>query len=386
MRPSPAQSSRSGSAACSIADTSALPADTVHIVARDTRPLAARQRVRTLTRVDCEGILLPELATSWRKNDSATVWTFELSTNAASIAEAWQRARGTPRAWPHVIDVQAMTPATARIEFDRPEPDGPALMSDPRYGLASDSNRAHPAVVFVDAPANADLRDVLDRGLPNAGVRAADVLITRNPEVLAYAARGGAYRSVTLPWDRTYVLVAPGGDSTAVPTPVERDALARDAVQSEARSADPPFWWQHDSTCADTADRAASVATVVGYAAGDSIARQLAERIVALATSPNVPPWIPQGMTTDPAAPLRAVPFSADSLDTAIATGRIVAAVTAYPRVQPAACGYAARVPAGWMRIPLVESRAHALVRHGSGVRFEIEGDGTIRVVQRDEP
>lgn len=382
MHPSPAASSRFGSAACSIADTSASPADTVHVVARDTRPLAARQRVWTLTRIDCEGILLPELATRWRNNDSATVWTFELSTNAASIAAAWQRARGTPRAWPHVIDVQAMASATARVEFDRPESDGPALMSDPRYGLPIDSNRAHPAVAFVDAPANADLRDVLDRGLSNAGVRRADVLITRNPAVLAYAARRGEYRSVTLPWDRTYVLVAPAGDSTVAPTPAERDELARDAVQSEARSADPPFWWQHDSTCTDTADRAASVATVVGYAAGDSTARQLAERIVALATSPNVPPWIPQGMMGDPAAPLRAESFPADSLDAAIATGRIVAAVMAYPRVRPAACGSTARIPAGWTRIPLVESRAHALVRHGSGVRFEVEGDGTIRVVQ----
>ncbi|HVA58265.1 MAG: hypothetical protein WBQ26_15125 [Gemmatimonadaceae bacterium] len=237
-----------------------------------------------------------------------------------------------------------------------------------------------PVIEYDELPPGTDLRDVLDRGIPGAGAARADLVFTRDPGVLAYAARRDDYRAVALPWDRTYALVVPNADSTAPPDSVEREALARDAVRSDARGAAGPFWWQGDTTCNLPAPGAAAL-PVVGFAAGDSIGRELAERIVALATSPGRPAWIPPELGASRRGPLRTAPMAADSLGEAIASGRVAAAVLAYPRIRPPGCDAARRTPAGAATIPLIDSRAHVLIRRGSGAAFYIVTDGSIRVM-----
>src|SRR5258706_1043238 len=64
-----------------------------------------------------------------------------------------------------------------------------------------------PVLVVVAPPADADLRDILDRGLAFRERRRPDVLLTRDPDVAAYATRGADYFAVPLPWDRPYVVV-----------------------------------------------------------------------------------------------------------------------------------------------------------------------------------
>ena len=237
-------------------------------------------------------------------------------------------------------------------------------------------------------PRGADLRDLLDRGLPVPGNPRVDVLVTRDPDALAYADQLGGYRSVPLPWDRTYVLVAPIADSAAAtPTAEQRDALARDAVQGDARGAQPPFWWQRDTACTSGSVRFAGGAPrVVGYAADDPIARQLAERIVALAGGRDSLAWLPGGLTAPAAGPIRAAGFAPVALNNALAAGQIVAFVGAYPRTRPAVCTSTARVPVGATLLPLVDSRAHALVRRGSGAAFFIRSDGSLRFVPNPTP
>jgi len=241
-----------------------------------------------------------------------------------------------------------------------------------------------PPVVFDTLPAGTDLRDVLDRGLPGADGRRPDVVITRDPDVLAYAARRDDYTSRALPWDRTYALLAPAADSTPVAlTAGERDALARDAVQADARGAEPPFPWAGDSSCTTPATAARNTAAVLGYAAGDPVARQLAERVVALAASGSRPAWIPPELAR---ASLRIRAISSSSIEGALSAGTIAGAISAFYREPPFTCGEPGPVPPGYAAIPLVDSRAHVLVRRGSGVAFYIAHDGQLRFTRRPAP
>ena len=236
-------------------------------------------------------------------------------------------------------------------------------------------------VVITETPApETDLRDVLDRGLPATHAPRPDVVVTRDPNVLAYATSSADYFTVALPYDRTYVLAATDSAS-AVPSQADREALARDAVMADTRGATQPFAWLA-STCTALASRpAAPPGSVVAYASGDAIARQLAERIVALAGARGRPAWLPGSIASSGAA-LRVAAIAADSIANAIATGRAVAAVVALPRDPRKRCG-TPNVPLAWQGVPLVDSRAYAIVRRGSGAAFIIGVDGTLRFVRR---
>jgi hypothetical protein len=221
---------------------------------------------------------------------------------------------------------------------------------------------ARQLVVVTESPSpDADLRDVLDRGLPDARAPRPDIVVTRDPDVLSYAARRPEYLTVILPYDRTYMLVS-GDSSVLTPSQTERDALARDAVTADARGAAEPFEWLADTSClAPRPSAQVSSKQVVAYPAGDAIARQLAERIVALAATPVRAPWLPATLTA--AAPkLRVAPMASDSISPGIADGRIAAAVVAIPRFPGTRCGTSTGV-VPWHGIPLIDSRAHAIIR-----------------------
>ena len=268
------------------------------------------------------------------------------------------------------------------------EPGAAASAGAPLTQCVDTVSSASPVIDTVAVPRGADLRDLLDRGFPTPGAPRVDVLVTRDPDVLSYAAQLGTYRSVALPWDRTYALVTPRLDSaTATANGEQRDALARDAVQADARGAQPPFWWETDTACATGTPRySAGAPRIVGYPADDPIARQLAERVVALAGARGTPSWIPSALSAASAGPLRTVGFAPMALDDALASGQVAAFVSGFPRARPAACGPALHIPAGALVIPLVDSRAHALLRRGSGAAFLPEADGTLRFVSNRTP
>jgi hypothetical protein len=235
--------------------------------------------------------------------------------------------------------------------------------------------------LITETPApETDLRDVLDRGLPATHAPRPDVVVTRDPNVLAYATSSADYFTVALPYDRTYVLAAID-PATAIPSQADREALARDAVMADTRGATPPFAWLSPTCTALAARPTAPPKSVVAYASGDAIARQLAERIVALASARERPAWLPASVASSGAA-LRVAAIAADSIAIAIATGRAVAAVVALRRDPRTRCGTPA-VPLAWQAVPLVDSRAHVIVRRGSGAAFIIGVDGTLRFVRR---
>jgi hypothetical protein len=76
-----------------------------------------------------------------------------------------------------------------------------------------------------------DARDLLDHGV--------DLLLTRDPAALGYAATLPQFEILALAWQRTYVLLMPGrSGAVASLSDDARQALAGDAVRGEARGAE----------------------------------------------------------------------------------------------------------------------------------------------------
>lgn len=244
-----------------------------------------------------------------------------------------------------------------------------------------------PALVALTLAPGTDLRDVLDRGLPASGGPRPDVVVTRDPDVLAYATRRADYLVSPLGWNRTYVLVDARAETAAVVPPAEaRDALARDAVSADARGAAAPFPWLSDPACfAPGPEPGGAARSVVAYATDDAIARQLAERIVALAAAPERPGWIPAALARTGGGPARVLPVPGDSIPAVLAAGRATAAIIALARDPGAACG-TPQAPMPGRGAPLVDSRAHAIIRRGSGATAIIGADGTLRFRRRGAP
>ena len=123
--------------------------------------------------------------------------------------------------------------------------------------------------------ARSDPRDLLDAG--------ADLLLTRDPATLDYAATLQQFQRLPLPWQRTHIFVT--SEPSALLSDDERRALAVDAVRGEARGTQGPLWFE-TANCRQgaVAGLRAHVPTPrIVYDANDPAARDLAERFVAVA-------------------------------------------------------------------------------------------------------
>ncbi|MGH7751252.1 MAG: hypothetical protein ACREN5_00410 [Gemmatimonadales bacterium] len=212
----------------------------------------------------------------------------------------------------------------------------------------------------------ADARDILDAGV--------DLLITDDAAALQYAARRPDLVSVALPWQRTYLL--------AVRTPASAPRLGYErglehAVRVEARVSLPPFWWlEAGASCATGAPIPHAdprAAARVAYNRSDAVARDLADRVVAL-------------RLLDPGssrARLSAVAMSPEEFAVALTRATEWAYVVPISRQHPDLCAAATQVPP-WVLaanpIPLIDTRFHAIVRRGAGVSGVVDWDGSIRI------
>jgi hypothetical protein len=349
----------------------------------------------TLVRVDCDGHAVPGLADSWRFDTNVRAWIVTLRPNArfsdgtpvttADIASAWSTGNR------FVQSVHAVDDRTLEITLRNPRADTPLPLAHTdlaiarrlpgsRWPLGTQAARVvtdEPSEITVDNPypvrfvlaRNRDVRDLLDQGV--------DLLLTRDERALEYAATLPQFTSVPLAWQRTRVLLTPGRTPRAL-SPEERQSLADDAVQGPARGATGPFWWQSLPECeipsSPKRDPSLSTTGRIVYDASDSTARELAERLVALArtsgTSANRPYQSASGLTGDALAQARRRGADAAyivSLDTR--------------PLDPCREMQALVANMGWVDpgtiVPLVDTRLQAIVRRGhSGVI--VDGDGGI--------
>lgn len=397
----------------------------------ESERLLFRQVYETLVRVDCRGRVTPGLAASWRLDADGRTWLLTLRDDArfwdgtpvtpADVRAGWTRG-GSDDLLPAVGRlVHSVAPVDDRVLAvipRRQRPDAPIALAHPDLAIArslggslwplgtrADRSAAasHPSAGTANAeiaitrdagpvlrfvPAPRDTRDLLDAGV--------DLLLTRDPATLDYAATLPHVRSVPLEWRRTHVLVSPGRSPAAPSLSAQaRQALADDAVRGEARGAAEPFWWQDLEGC-DVApprpgDSAAPTPRVV-YDAADEAARDLAERLVGL------------GRVSSPAAAallevllpdrsrrvgLRAAGLAGEPLALARRRGADAAYVLSLDRVPIDPCRDIATAveDAPWLEpgsiVPLVDTRLRAIVRRGrSGVNADwdalrIEESGT---------
>ena len=344
---------------CRVAGDSARAADTVVVAAENDsafEPALQRQRLATPVRVDCEGRRLPELATGWSHDASGRFWTLVLDSGAAELADAW-RTRADVLRWAGIESTVLLDDLRLVVGFALPADSLPRVLADTALGLP----RAQaPRPLLIVAPPAGDPRDQLDR--------AVDLIRTDDPALLDYARQRGDRAILPLPWSRTYLLLVPAGgvgvgsvvgaDSAAF-----RQALARDAVRAEARGAEPPYWWDAATGCGPPrASGSAGHSGAVAYLRDDRVARDLAQRIVALSPAPDLT-----------ARGLDRAEFGA-----AVRAGSERAYVVAVPRHSLLPCRESADWPAGSAVVPLVDVRSSLIARRHAPA-LTTDWDGTVR-------
>jgi len=407
------------------------PANAPH-PSNDSERLLFRQLYETLVRVDCEGRVLPGLASSWRFDPLARAWTITLRENArftdgtpvttADVRSSWSRDVGSallPQVSRYVrsltlVDERTLTVALetenaaeprtlaethlaivkrspssrwplgtrgARIDADQALPDARGRSLLTVTGLLPGSAAAgdKPWLVrFIVAP-DRDQRDLLDEGV--------DLLLTREPAALEYAATLPQFQSTPLAWQRTHVFASPWRGRSVPGLPEDaRQALAAGAVRGEARGAEGPFWWQTLSDCEVAHPRPRDppppATGRIVYERGDNASRDLAERLVGLA---GVPAGAATLGTLLPGPPRqnfqRAAALGGPALTTAQEQGTDVAYIMSFDRrpLDPCQEWRAAAERIGWLDpdaiVPLVDTRLRAVVRRGrSGVTTEWDG------------
>jgi hypothetical protein len=369
----------------------------------ESERLLFRQLYETLVRVECNGRVGPGLAAAWQLDVDGHTWIVTLRENArfsdgtpvtaADVRASWTREDIGDELRPNVSRlVKSITPVGERalaIALRTQRVDVPMALAHPdlaiaksvadsRWPLGTRSSRialeGHtpvagaatvitvardnlPAIRFLVAPG--DPRDLLDQG--------ADLLLTRDPAALNYAATLPQFQSVPLAWQRTHVLLTPGRSRSAASlSETARQTLADDALRGEARGARGPFWWQMLSDCEIPLPppRAQSSPTPrIVYDANDVAARDLAERFVGLGTYQRA-----TGLTG--AALAREQRRGTDA-------GYVMSVDSR--SVDPCRDLQALIDGAPWLDpetiVPLIETRLQAIVRRGrSGVTAEWDG------------
>jgi Bacterial extracellular solute-binding proteins, family 5 Middle len=390
----------------------------------ESERLLFRQLYETLVRVDCMGRVRSGLAASWRIDGDAHTWIVTLRENphfsdgtpvtAADVHASWTRDSGGGELRAHVNrlveSVVTVDERTLAIRLRSHRADTPMALAHPDLAVAKsiagsswplgtrsariarDANTPPlvgksvmtltqddlPAIRFLVAPG--DPRDLLDDGV--------DLLLTRDPATLEYAATLPHLQLVPLAWQRTYVLLTPGRSrSSPSLTEEARQALANDAVRGEARGAQGPFWWETLPDCEvplpSSQNQSAPTPRVV-YEGNDAAARDLAERFVGLvrASSPAATAVLDVLL---PDRPRRTFQRATGLTGEALARARRLATDAGYivpvdsRPLDPCGDLHAMLDSARWLDpetiVPLVETRLQAIVRRGrAGVRAEWDG------------
>lgn len=410
-----------------------------------------RHLYETLVTVDCSGSVHASLAESWRERDGGRCWEFTLRkgarfwdgtpVTAADVVRSWMHFAVDPAVISSAMDSAAADGGrTVRVFVARPQHDVPravsslpfAVMKEPEdvswpigsgpyeivgveqngrlqriITLRAACGRGDFYLRFLESPAF-DARDLIQRGI--------DVVVTSDPAVLEYARGRPQLETAPLAWEWTYVLIAPTRvrqfgrlDPPPLLSPQFLDEIARDAVREDARGHRGPAWWNDPDLRAAAAaappvssspQRRIPIAPgvpCIAYDRLDRTARELAERIVALAgvTEPNSSPAaelhaaVP-GLAS-PYAPRTAEGIPAEDLESRIRTGADFAYIVKLPlrsadprretrRVPPQAfwlIGTGTDVTAAF--VPLVDTRAHLIARRGRfGVNIDWFGNALI--------
>jgi hypothetical protein len=388
--------------------------------ANESERLLFRQLYETLIRADCMGRLVAGLATSWRLDADGRTWMVTLRENArfsdgtpvtaADVRASWMRSPSgdelRPQAGRLVDSVAAVDNRTLAVRLrgqhtqplslahtdlavTKPAPDSTWPVGTRAAQLVSADDRpavgdsvltvardSLPSIRFLVAAG--DPRDLLENSV--------DLLITRDPSALDYAATLPQYQSAPLEWQRTYVLLTPARPRSSPALSLEaRQRLADDAVRGEARGAQGPFWWEMAADCevARVAPGQSVPAPRIVYDGNDPSARDLAERLVGIVrAAPGTRELLDALLPDRPRRTYqRATGLTNEALALARRRGNDAGYIVAVDSRPLDACrDLQALIETGrWLDpetiVPLVETRLHAVVRRGrSGLTAEWDG------------
>jgi len=241
-----------------------------------------------------------------------------------------------------------------------------ARVDDTVY-LESVAADAGPSLVLHRVPARG-ARDAIDAGV--------DVLLTADPDAIAYAATRADLTSVPSGWNREYGLLLLANQSSdglpALALDTLRAELATGAVRVEAR----PVRASSSDSCADppgapTADAAAAAARArIVYSRADDVARGLAARLIALGSSRRELLAALSPSLANAGDSLRAEGVDAGDVAGDVVRGGAVAAVVAVPRLP--GCGFrtlSGADAAPSRVIPLIQTRERLIARRGLTAR-----------------
>src|SRR6185503_8850686 len=399
----------------------------------ESERLLFRQLYETLIRVDCLGRPVPGLAESWQLDTDGRTWIVTLRENArfsdgsplraSDVRASWMRdgvgdelRRDVNRVVRSIVAVNDRDLASTLV---RHRADAPMALAHPDLAIARRvaasawplgtrpgwmavtaqgqgsattvvtlTNDSVPAIRFLVAPG--DPRDLLDQDI--------DLLLTRDPAALDYAATLPQFQSVPLAWQHTHVLLTPGRSrSSPSLSPEARQVLADDAVRGEARGAQDPFWWQSVADCeVAPLSRPGPFSPIprIVFDANDAAARDLAERLVGLvrATGPAARVFLDVLLPDRPRRTYeRATGLTGEALAVALRRGAdagYVLAVDARP-AEPCRELQALMDGAPWLDpetiVALVDVRLQAIVRRGrSGAT--VDWDGGMLIAGANDP
>ncbi len=381
-----------------------------------TRPqrFTTHQVGETLIRLDCRGDAVAGLASRWSVDSSGYFWTFALrpdarfadgtSVTVADVSRSFAEVR-TPRPWTGsggmLVGWAGIRRATLRgdtalvLEFTEARRTVPPVLAHPalvtikqtsgeavgsgpfRVTAASEGRvrlAAENGATMSLTVVTGDLRDALDAGV--------DVVVTRDPRTLGYAAGLEEYATIPLSWVDQYVLVRPDGSDRSAT--VSLDALRlQEIVRVSARSpvtGERTPWWHHVGHCrlAGPGPRAVvEPRSRLVYHAADAVARSVAERLVAVGGTERH---------------LIAAGMAADQFRAAIRAGGDWGYVVRLPTLPLAPCLVADQIlayapwldlsPGAMALTALIEVRSHAVVRPPRVVgRVELDWQGAMVIV-----
>ena len=261
-----------------------------------------------------------------------------------------------------------------------------------------------PVIQFAET-STSDTRDLLE------GV--VDMMISADPSVIDYAEGQPELEVVALDWDVTYLLLSTsrvkeirrGGKVGLLPLDF-MNRLAQDALSVDARGYMPLSWLEQINTCIELSRTVpgpppvplgaytTSVERRIVYELKDQVARGLAERIVALAsTDTSISPEaailasaVP-GLARD-ASRIIAEGLPADKFASSLRKGDDFAYIVSIPQQSVDPCYEAGRLikRAHWLAleemdlttalIPLVDTRRHVIASRGRlGLSVDWNGD-----------
>jgi hypothetical protein len=389
----------------------------------DSERLLFRQLYETLIRVDCGGQARPGLAARWRLDADGRTWILTLREHAQFSDGTAVTPRDVRASWTdgpgdelrstvsHLIEsIVPLDERSMAITLRSPRVDVPLALAHANLAVAKHTADGHwPLGTRVDSAAaesvapgggpdsaivvkryahppirflvpSGDPRDLLDSSI--------DLMITRDPAALDYAATLPDFASVPLEWHRTHLLLAPGRTrASPALSAAARQMLADDAVRGEARGASGPFWWQEGPDCvlapARTRPAFGSMSRIV-YDAGDAVARDLAERLVGLArdSGPSSAAILDALLPDRPRHTFaRAVGLSGGLLAEALHRGGDAGYIVSVDRrpLDPCRDMQVLMAAASWLQpetiVPLTEIRLRAIVRRGrSGITADWDG------------